>query len=635
MEKGTQAIVRQYVARVVAGVSGMKALVLDHETTGIVSMVYTQSQILQQEVFLIDTLEAPHVDRMPHLKAVYFVRPTFENVRRICDGLRDPRYGEYHIFFSNIAGEKHVNALAEADDHEVIQQVQEMYGDYLAINHDLFSLGVPSIAGLRGTKFDQMLFDRVYQGLVSVLLSLKARPAIRYQASSEVTEQLATKVAGVIEQEGELFSFRTKENPPLLIIIDRREDAVTPLLNQWTYQAMVHELIGINNNRVDMSGMPGVKDDQKEVVLSTESDPFYAQNMFLNFGDLGANIKALVDEYQAQTHSTRKVDSIADMQAFVENYPEFRKMSGNVSKHVALMSELSRIVDARQLMDVSQIEQELACTEDHQSAVSEVERLLGNKGVTAEDKLRLVLLYALRYEHHESNHLHNFVDQLQVNGVSSDKLKLIPQILQHCGVRIRQGDLFSNKSFFAVAKKSLQRGIKGVQNVYTQHQPFLAQVLEGLAKSKLPEGHYPYVPSYGHLPLPNRARPPQEVVIFIFGGATFEEARFVAQFNEQQRIAAASAAGTVSTIAGEPASMRVLLGGTSMLTSASFLADLGGGNLGAAPSARRAPAPASTRASSGAVAGSSFDPRRLAQQIAGPLAQPLSSVLAASTSKTL
>ncbi len=47
---------------------------------------------------------------------------------------------------------------------------------------------------------------------------------------------------------------------------------------------------------------------------------------------------------------------------FVENYPEYRKQHGNVSKHVTMMTELSRIVDERQLMAISQIEQELACT---------------------------------------------------------------------------------------------------------------------------------------------------------------------------------------------------------------------------------------------------------------------------------
>ena len=34
---------------------------------------------------------------------------------------------------------------------------------------------------------------------------------------------------------------------------------MTPLLLQWTYQAMVHELIGINTNRVDLSKVPGVR----------------------------------------------------------------------------------------------------------------------------------------------------------------------------------------------------------------------------------------------------------------------------------------------------------------------------------------------------------------------------------------
>ena len=38
---------REYVARMATDVVGMKVLVMDAETTGIVSMVYTQTQILQ------------------------------------------------------------------------------------------------------------------------------------------------------------------------------------------------------------------------------------------------------------------------------------------------------------------------------------------------------------------------------------------------------------------------------------------------------------------------------------------------------------------------------------------------------------------------------------------------------------
>lgn len=45
---------------------------------------------------------------------------------------------------------------------------------------------------------------------------------------------------------------------------------------QWTYQAMVHELLGLNNNRIDLSRVPGISKDLREVVLSAENDEFYA-----------------------------------------------------------------------------------------------------------------------------------------------------------------------------------------------------------------------------------------------------------------------------------------------------------------------------------------------------------------------
>ena len=49
------------------------------------------------------------------------------------------------------------------------------------------------------------------------------------------------------------------------------------------------------------------------------------------------------------------------MKRFVEDYPEFRKLGGNVSKHVALVGELSRLVGRDRLLEVSETEQNLAC----------------------------------------------------------------------------------------------------------------------------------------------------------------------------------------------------------------------------------------------------------------------------------
>lgn len=59
---------------------------------------------------------------------------------------------------------------------------------------------------------------------------------------------------------------------------------------------------------------------------------------------------------QAKTKSSKEISSIADMQNFVEAYPQFKKLSGDVSKHVTLLGEINRIVDKECLMEVSQVD---------------------------------------------------------------------------------------------------------------------------------------------------------------------------------------------------------------------------------------------------------------------------------------
>lgn len=166
-------------------------------------------------------------------------------------------------------------------------------------------------------------------------------------------------------QEEQLFDFRKTDTPPILLILDRRNDPITPLLSQWTYQEMVHELLGIENGRVDLSHVPDTRPENKEIVLSADQDPFFKKNMYVNFGDLGSNIKEYVDQYQAKTNSNKNLESIADMKRFVEEYPEFRRLSGNVSKHVNLVSELSRRVETESLLEVSELEQSFACQDNH------------------------------------------------------------------------------------------------------------------------------------------------------------------------------------------------------------------------------------------------------------------------------
>lgn len=95
----------------------MKVLLLDSVTTQVVAMVYSQSQILEKEVYLVERMDAEH-EPMQHLKAVYFIRPTRENIQTLCAEIARPRFAEYHVFFCSICPHDLLQQLAAADEHE-------------------------------------------------------------------------------------------------------------------------------------------------------------------------------------------------------------------------------------------------------------------------------------------------------------------------------------------------------------------------------------------------------------------------------------------------------------------------------------------------------------------------------------
>ncbi|KAJ3216577.1 vacuolar protein sorting-associated protein 45 [Dinochytrium kinnereticum] len=543
---------QNYLNKMIQEVSGMKVLLLDAQTTPIISVVVTQSQLLTREIYLVDRLENRTRDKMRHLKCIVFARPTPESIQALVEELREPSYGDYYLYFSNTLKKSAIERLAEADECEVVREVQEYFADFLAINSDLYSLNVSApefpLFSESPSIWDNRTFSRVTEGILAVLLALKKKPLIRYERTSTLSKKLAAEVAYQIQQEGPLFDFRKTDTPPILLILDRRNDPVTPLLNQWTYQAMVHETHGIVNNRVDLSSLSDVRPELREIVLSPDTDPFYRKNMYLNLGDLGANIKSYVDEYQVKHKSSMKIDSISDMKKFMEDYPEFRKLSGNVTKHVTLVGELSRRVDRECLLEVGELEQSLAVSENHNADLKNLQRVLQQGQIPEDQRLRLAILYALRYEKSTANQTPQIVDLLRKSGISERKIGLIDAILHYAGADQRMEDLFANQDILARTKQVF-KGLKGVENVYTQHTPHLVNTLQEMIKGKLKTDNYPFIDG-------STRDKPQDIIVFIIGGATYAEGREINKLNSANP------------------GVRIVLGGTTIHNSQSFLREV-------------------------------------------------------------
>jgi len=98
--------------------------------------------------------------------------------------------------------------------------------------------------------------------------------------------------------------------------------------------------------------------------------------------------------------------------------------------------------------------------------------------------------------------------------------------------------------------KKFSSTFKEVPNVLCQHIPYISTLVDNISKGKLKESEYKYLPG----DKVNNFKT-NEVVIFIVGGATYEEAKCVAELNKRP-------------------GFNVVLGGTNIVNSKLFLGEI-------------------------------------------------------------
>jgi vacuolar protein sorting-associated protein 45 len=578
-------ITRSYIDKMIDSVDGMKVLILDATTTQIVSSVYSQTEILKRSVYLVRLL-SQEVEAQTHLQAIIFCRPT--SIDDVIRELQHHNHTSYTIFFTASIGPTELRLLAEADIlYEAVVAVYEYYADFIPINRDLWSLhcgtrqsssmAMSISAGTSWAVSHAANYDRHLSGIASMLKALKRSTphSVRYAKHSAAAEEMARDLVEQYLEVGGGATTTTGGGSKLtLLILDRRDDPVTPLLSQWTYQAMVHELLGLNNHRVSLRGAVDIAKDLEEVVLS---DDFFALHKYKNFGELGEEIQRLLQDYQRQTKQqtaslSSSLNTVADMQQFMDQFPELRSRQHTVSKHVAIMGELARLVESCRLFDVSVLEQNLACHDDHSAHWRDLLHKLNDPGIKVPDKLRLGMLYALRYE--TLANLHMLLQAMSKGGVPPHSIQLVKSLLRYGGTKSRGPGLFNgNGDIMSRVTKNIVGAVQGIDNVYSQHEPLVMDTLQSLLKNKLSTRDYPVAAGNAV------TDPTDDVLIFMVGGVTYEEAYKIAEFNKTINNNSNSSSNGSNSGSGNNSNSRshqqqVILAGSTVHNSTSFLDEL-------------------------------------------------------------
>jgi len=138
---------------------------------------------------------------------------------------------------------------------------------------------------------------------------------------------------------------------------------------------------------------------------------------------------------------------------------------------------------------------------------------------------------------------------LRVPGISAEKTAILDAMLEYAGDNKRASGLFGS-GLISQFGKTVKSAIRGVENVYTQHQPVLSTILDSVLKGKLKDSAFPLAVTFAQTRV-------SEIIVFMIGGTTYEEATKVAEFNT------------------ENSNMRVILGGSCVHNSTSFLEEVG------------------------------------------------------------
>ena len=135
------------------------------------------------------------------------------------------------------------------------------------------------------------------------------------------------------------------------IVIDRREDPITPLVMNWSYYALVDEILSISDNSIQIPEKQG-----KQIFCRSMGDSFLEKYWDKNYGEVSKGISEIMEE-QIKSKRTGKLKnaSLEEMKEIMMNIPEQKRAFNDLLKHSDAISYISEVVKKRNLFAISEL----------------------------------------------------------------------------------------------------------------------------------------------------------------------------------------------------------------------------------------------------------------------------------------
>ncbi|XVF51634.1 hypothetical protein PTKIN_Ptkin04bG0200100 [Pterospermum kingtungense] len=498
--------------------STWKVLIMDKVTVKIMSYSCKMADITAEGVSLVEDIYRRR-QPLPSMDAIYFIQPTKENVIMFLSDMsgRTPLYKKAFVYFSSPISRELVAHIKK--DTSVLPRIgalSEMNLEYFAIdNQGFITDNVKALEDLFGdeenTRKGDACLNVVATRIATVFASLREFPFVRYRAAKSldpmtmttfrdlIPTKLAAGIWNCLVKCKSVPNFPQRETCELLIL-DRSIDQIAPVIHEWTYDALCHDLLNMEGNKYvhEVPSKTGGPPEKKEVLLE-EHDPIWLELRHAHIADASERLHEKMTNFvsknkAAQLHGSRDGGELStrDLQKMVQALPQYSEQIDKLSLHVEIAGKINRIIREQGLRELGQLEQDLVFGDAGMKDV--IKFLTANEEASRENKLRLLMILAAVYpEKFEAEKGLNLMKLAKLPPEDMNAVNNMRLLAPSSEAKKSSAGAFSLKFDMHKKKHAARKDRGGEQETWqlSRFYPVIEELVEKLSKGELSKDDYP------------------------------------------------------------------------------------------------------------------------------------------------
>ncbi|KAJ9555304.1 hypothetical protein OSB04_009918 [Centaurea solstitialis] len=524
--------------------STWKVLIMDKVTVRIMSHSCKMADITDEGVSLVEDINKRR-QPLPNMDAVYYIQPTKENVTMLLSDMagKTPLYRDAYVFFSSsISRELIADIKKEPTIKSRLRGMKEVktfaypcfpfnknnsviiltFEGNVQMNLEFFALDSQCFITDHGRALEEFYGDEevnrkgdecltaMANRIATVFASMLEFPFVRYRAAKSldpttmttfcdlVPTKLAAAVWNCLMKYKSLANFPQIETCELLIL-DRSIDQIAPIIHEWTYDAMCHDLLDMEGNKYIYEVTSKTGDFERREVILEEHDPVWLELRHSHIADASERLHEKMTNFVSKNKAAMMQQgardgaqlSTRDMQKMVQALPQYNEQMEKLSIHVDIAGKINSIIRETGLREVGQLEQDLVFGDAGTKEV--VEFLKTHPDVEYEYKVRLLMIYAAT--HPEKFEGDKLTEILELADLSPDDKNAVynMRFLGGATDTTSSSNPFSLKFDAGKKKRGLRRDRPGEEAVWqlSRFYPVIEELIEKLSKNDLPVNDYP------------------------------------------------------------------------------------------------------------------------------------------------